>query len=275
VRLRDLLFLCHAKPTDERQAATWRALVEGTLPPPDTWEVALSRGADRRETWMRLIAERKLGGLAMLRNLRNMGEAGVPGDVIREGLTQARYDRVLPFRFVAAAKATPQFEPELEGLMLAALADAPKLAGKTILLVDHSGSMRARLSRRSALTRYEAGAALAILLREVCERVEIVNFSTEPWLVPPRRGFPLRDALVGGEWGATHTDTAKRMADDLGYDRLVIVTDEQSHEVLSKPKGRGYVINVGSYRNGVGYGAWTHIDGWSEAVVRYIAEVGR
>ncbi|MBB6146100.1 hypothetical protein HNQ77_004070 [Silvibacterium bohemicum] len=36
------------------------------------------------------------------------------------------------------------------------------------------------------------------------------------------------------------------------------------------PRGRGYVINVASYRNGVGYGPWTHIDGWSEAVIEYI-----
>jgi hypothetical protein len=36
------------------------------------------------------------------------------------------------------------------------------------------------------------------------------------------------------------------------------------------PNGVGYVINVASARNGVGYGAWTHVDGWSEAVVDYI-----
>jgi len=30
------------------------------------------------------------------------------------------------------------------------------------------------------------------------------------------------------------------------------------------------VINVGSYKNGVGYGCWIHIDGWSEAVIEYI-----
>jgi len=29
-------------------------------------------------------------------------------------------------------------------------------------------------------------------------------------------------------------------------------------------------INVASYKNGVGYGKWTHIDGWSESVIDYI-----
>jgi hypothetical protein len=27
---------------------------------------------------------------------------------------------------------------------------------------------------------------------------------------------------------------------------------------------------MASYKNGVGYGAWTHIDGWSDAIVEYI-----
>lgn len=35
---------------------------------------------------------------------------------------------------------------------------------------------------------------------------------------------------------------------------------------------RGYIINVASNKNGVGYGAWIHIDGWSEAVIDYIRE---
>jgi hypothetical protein len=30
---------------------------------------------------------------------------------------------------------------------------------------------------------------------------------------------------------------------------------------------------VASYKNGVGYGAWTHIDGWSELVIEYIREL--
>ena len=39
---------------------------------------------------------------------------------------------------------------------------------------------------------------------------------------------------------------------------------------MPAPKGKGYAINVASYKNGVGYGKWTHIDGWSESVVEYI-----
>jgi hypothetical protein len=29
-------------------------------------------------------------------------------------------------------------------------------------------------------------------------------------------------------------------------------------------------VNATSFKNGVGYGKWTHIDGWSESVIEYI-----
>src|SRR5580698_9248240 len=80
VRLRDVLFLSHARPVDEAQAALWKRLAANELATPDTWEVALSAAgrADgaggKREAWDRLLAERKLGALALLRNLRNLHE---------------------------------------------------------------------------------------------------------------------------------------------------------------------------------------------------------
>ncbi|HLV89231.1 MAG TPA: hypothetical protein VKV39_19765 [Candidatus Sulfotelmatobacter sp.] len=44
IKLRDVLFLAHAKPRDEAQAGVWKRLVAGELAAPDTWEVALSSG---------------------------------------------------------------------------------------------------------------------------------------------------------------------------------------------------------------------------------------
>lgn len=272
VKLRDVLFMVHAKPTSDEQAATWKQLVDGTLPIPDTWEVALSSGADKAETWTRLIAEQKLGALALLRNLRNMQEVSVDDAVIRAGLLACQPDRVLPFRFVSAAKYAPRFEPELEALMFRCLAERPKLLGKTILVVDGSGSMfGTKVSAKSELERFDAAAALAMLLREVCETVEIILFSEQAGVVPPRRGFALRDVLVqAAPHGGTNTENAKRGADSLGYDRIIILTDEQSHQAISNPRGIGYVVNVASYKNGIGYGQWNHIDGWSESILDFI-----
>jgi 60 kDa SS-A/Ro ribonucleoprotein len=49
-----------------------------------------------------------------------------------------------------------------------------------------------------------------------------------------------------------------------------VITDEQGHVRVPAPSSKGYLINVASFKNGVGYGKWTHIDGWSEAVIEYI-----
>ena len=65
----------------------------------------------------------------------------------------------------------------------------------------------------------------------------------------------------------------KALCAQRAYDRLIVITDEQAHDQVPAPRGRGYVVNVASYKNGVGYGEWMHIDGWSEAVIEYIREL--
>jgi Mg-chelatase subunit ChlD len=273
VKLRDVLFLCHAKPVDAAQAELWKRLVEGELATPDTWEVALSSGADKREAWERLLSENKLGALALLRNLRNMAEAKVSESLIKDGLSRMKAERVLPFRFIAAARYAPQWEAELEQAMFRSLEAQTKLPGKTVLLVDVSGSMDAPLSRRSDMRRNDAAYGLAILLREIAEQVSVYTFSDQLARVPSRQGFALRDALnasqphnatyLGKALAAIHENDAK-------YDRLIVITDEQSHDAVPNPKARGWMLNVASYQNGVGYGAWMHVDGWSDSVIEYI-----
>ncbi len=150
IKLRDVLFLCHAKPRDAAQAAVWKRLIWGRLSTPDTWEVALSgagsdgaaaQGADKREAWERLLRDQKLGALALLRNLRNMREAGVNEKVVIAALREMKTDRVLPFRFIAAARYAPKHEADLEQAMFRSLKNQPPLRGTTALIVDTSPSM--------------------------------------------------------------------------------------------------------------------------------------
>ena len=283
VRLRDVLFLSHARPVDEAQAALWKRLAENELATPDTWEVALSaagRGEDaegrataKREVWERLLTERKLGALALLRNLRNLQTAGVSGDRVLAALAALKTDRVLPFRFLAAARNAPQWENALEVAMFRAL------EGRTARLTGHtvSGSMESSISNRSEMRRSDAGYGLAILLREIAEKATIYTFSEGAKRVASRRGMALRDALDQSQpHGGTYLGKALEQVEAdcrESYDRLVVITDEQSHDRVPASKRKGYVINVASNQNGVGYGDWTHIDGWSEAVVEYIAEL--
>jgi hypothetical protein len=270
VRLRDVLFLTHAKPANADQAKVWKELVDGTLASPDTWEVQLSSGADKKATFERLIAEKKLGALALLRNLRGMLGAGVAKKTIAGALEYMRTDRVLPYRFIAAARYAPDFEAELEKAMFKTLEGHEKIRGETRLLIDVSGSMDTPMSARSEMHRVDAACGLAVLAREICEDIEIFTFSNEVKKVPPRRGFALRDAIVQSKpHGGTELGKAVKEVDQKGV-RLIVITDEQAHDEVPAPKGKGYMINVASYRNGVGAGDWQRVDGFSEAVIDWI-----
>ena len=272
VKLRDVLFLIHAKPKDEAQAALWKQVADRTLPAPDTWEVALSGGADKRETFERLLAERKLGYMALLRNLRNMDQAQVDEALVREAILARRgAERVLPFRYVAAARAAPRFEPFLDQSLMEAVLEGPVFDGRTIILVDVSGSMDVRLSARSDLTRLDAAATLASI---VPGDVRVFTFSEQVVEVPARRGMAGVDAIARSQaHGGTWLGRAVERVNKLPHDRLIVVTDEQSHDAVPAPvAAKAYMVNVASARNGVGYGDWTRIDGFSEAVLRYIRE---
>lgn len=273
VRLRDVMFLTHAKPRDAEQAALFMRVADRSLKTPDTWEVALSTGQDKKASFERLLREGKLGYLALLRNLRNMVEAGCDLELVKDAIVARKgADLVFPFRYVAAARAAPQLEPVIDQALCEAIASAPRLTGRTIVLVDVSGSMNCRLSGRSDLTRMDAAAALASILHG---ELRLFTFSTDVVEVAPRRGMAGVDAVVQSQPHlGTRLGAAVKKVNRLPHDRLIVITDEQSHDAVPDPKaGRAYMINVGSYRNGVGYGRWTHIDGFSEAVIRFITEV--
>ncbi|WP_406694528.1 TROVE domain-containing protein [Singulisphaera sp. Ch08] len=269
VKLRDALRITRPKPSDEAQAELWRKLVKGELATPDTWEVELSRGGDKKASWSRLLAENKLGGLAMLRNVRNMTKAGVADKAIRAGIRGVKAGRLLPINFIASARHNPQFEPELEAKFFECFAGREKVKGKTVILVDISGSMDAALSAKSEMTRIDVACSLAMIGRELFEKLRVFTFSNSLVEVPGRRGFALRDAITRSQpHGGTELGKAVRLLP--ARDRLIVITDEQSHD--SVPQIKGYLINVASNQNGVGYGQWIHIDGWSDKVLDYIVK---
>jgi 60 kDa SS-A/Ro ribonucleoprotein len=278
VKLRDVLFLIHPKAKNKGQQEVWNKLVEKTLETPDTWEVALSGGADKAETFTRLIEDGKLGALALLRNLRNMTQVGVSDSLIRDAIVSMNTERVLPFRFISAAKYAPQFESELETAMFKCLTKHEKLDGKTVLLVDVSGSMDAAISGKSDLERVDAACGLAMLLREVCEEVRVFTFSEAEKEVPARRGFALAQAIKhsqphSGTYLGRSSEHVARLVPDA--DRVIVISDEQAADPVGNPFSKtgtkAYMVNVATDRHGVGYGSgWSHVDGWSEAIVDYI-----
>ncbi|AFU88009.1 RNA-binding protein [Caulobacter phage CcrColossus] len=285
VRLRDVLFLSHPKAANDERQSLYKGLVDQTLESPDTWEVALSAGGDKKAEFTRLLEDKKLGYLALLRNLRNMEQAGVDRKLVIDAIKARKggAHRVLPFRYIAAARAAPTFEPALDEALIASIADMPKLPGRTVVMVDVSGSMDEKLSGKSDLTRIDAASALASVIP--AEDLRVISFSNKIVEVPARKGMAGVDAIRRSQphIGTALVQAVATVQSKFEFDRLIIITDEQaSGKTVNHMLGGGsmpapkvkhsYVINVASAKNGIGYGKWTHIDGFSESVLRFIHE---
>lgn len=274
IKLKDVLRLSRPRPANDEQRALWKRVLDDALAVPETWETELSAGKNKREVFERLILERKLGYFALLRNLRNMVQANVDPDVVKAAILARRAgsERVLPFRYIAAARAAPMFEREIDAALCAAIGEMPKFLGKTVVLVDVSGSMDWQISAKSDLKRIDAAAALAAIIP--AEDLRMFTFSNRVVEVAPRRGMGGVDVIVSSQpHSGTALGAAVREINGITHDRLIVITDEQSRDPVPDPVcEKAYMINVASNRNGVGYGRWTHIDGFSEAVLRFIAE---
>lgn len=293
VKFKDVMFLVHPKPPQGKEEL-YKQIANDWLPTPDTWEVGLSTGQDKKEVWTRLITDKKLGALAFVRNLRNMQDIGVSQAVIKQGFETINPRWLLPINYLAAAKAAPRYERELETLMLRGLSQAPKLSGHTIFVVDVSGSMASKINNRSQFTRMEIAAAMSILAAEMCERISVYatagNDSSRVHatkLIPPRRGFGLSDAILqsknqlGGGGIFTRQCLECIANQEKGADqpdRIIIFSDSQDcdHPNLRIPSPFGkynYIIDVSAHSRGINYdGIWTsEVSGWSEHFLAYIA----
>jgi hypothetical protein len=201
-----------------------------------TWEALAGwlHGPLDAATWTAIIPS--MGFMALLRNVRNFDEAGVSDEVaatvaarLADPAEVAR-SRQLPLRFLSAYRAAPSLRwgQALETALGHSLANVPALPGRTLVLVDRSGSMWCRLSARSELNRADAAALFGSALALRAEQADLVEFGTDSRPVTLRPGTSvLRSVEQFSSMGGTNTATAVR-ANFRGHDRVVIVTDEQA-----------------------------------------------
>lgn len=276
IRLRDVLLLCHPKPEDSRQSDLWKRLIERRLATPNTWEVRLSSGEDKKSVWESLLRGNKIGALALLRNLRNMLSVGVDRGLLWQSIARADVSGVFPFQIYSAWLNVPPEEfairLELERCFVRRMESSRiRFGGTTSILVDVSGSMEDQLSERGSVLRYQAAGSLAVILSHLCDRLYVFSFSNSSVQVEPEPGFSFVEKIWRSqENGGTYVQSALDKAKSLNPDRIIIITDGQIHDSLYPPGCRGYVINVAPYKHGIGYGNWIVIDGFSQAVIEYI-----
>jgi len=119
------------------------------------WEVLLSQfGKDKEskcKVWQFLLANKLVGYMALLRNLRNMFEAGLPKDSLKE-VAKALSDREsvlrskqLPFRFLSAWSVVNDMsdvDSSIKGIILGALEDESTIAAENVPVLPGDGCFR-------------------------------------------------------------------------------------------------------------------------------------
>ena len=294
IKLRDVMFLCRPKPKNQYEQTLFKKIADRTLAIPETWEVLLSTGKDKKESWTKLITEGKIGGLAMLRNIANMRRANVDKKVINEGLEKLKSSMLMPLDFLKANKMNPEFSRQIEDAMISSYANLPKLKGKTLFIVDVSGSMHESMSAKSDFSRYDAACAMAMLAANQCEDYEIVctagndytHIGEHEHIPYPQKGFGIFEQIhstnrrIGS--GGIFTRQCLEWCNDKfkgqKFDRIIVFSDSQDCDFLNKriPKPFGtynYICDVSAHTKGVNYrGVWTaEISGFSEHFITFIA----
>jgi len=301
IKLRDVMFMVRPKPENPLEEALYKKIADRTLETPETWEVLLSLAhtpEEKAAVWTKLITEGKIGGKAMLMNLRNMQNAGVPRPIIVQGLKELKGAMLLPLDFLKAMRESNGFDREIEDAMLKTYENMPKFPGKTLFIVDVSGSMGSLTSIGSRFSRLDQAASMAMLAANQCEDFELVctagsdsaRREEQIHIKYPSKGFSLfkeieasRNTVGGG--GIFTYQCLEKLRKELGdkihdYARIIVFSDSQDIDVSygsnKKPRPFGkynYICDVSANTRGINYkGVWTaEISGWSEHFLTYIA----
>ncbi|MFI8933056.1 TROVE domain-containing protein [Streptomyces sp. NPDC053474] len=289
---RDLMALRVAK---RRRVVTGAGGAERLAAAGMTWEALAGwlQGPMDRAAWEAVIPS--MGTMALVRNLRNFDEAGVGDEVAARAAAkladpdEVARSRQFPLRYLAAYQHAPSLRwgYALERALGHSLANVPGLPGRSLILVDRSGSMWSPLSERSQLNRADAAAVFGTALALRAADADLVQFGTRSAPVAYRRGESVLKVLERFDsLGGTDTTGAVRRH-YRGHDRVLIVTDEQAaYSHHGDPTDQVpahvpvYTWNLAGYREGHGASgtAGRHVfGGLTDAAFRtvHLLEAGR
>lgn len=211
-----------------------------------TWEAVAGwlQGPMDAKAWEAIIPN--MGYFALLRNLRNFDQAGISNKAAAYVMSklcdeeEVKRSKLFPFRFMSAHRQVlhSRWSAALSMALDTSLSNIPKLPGRTLILVDTSGSMDVPFSEHSEMKRWDAAALFGIALAKSSEQVDLYSYASGygKWLMEYKvtRG---RDVLsevdlwnrLGYNIGGG-TPTARAVQETYkGHDRVIVLTDEQAN----------------------------------------------
>lgn len=259
-----------------------------------TWEALAGwlQGPMDAQAWAAVIPS--MGYMALLRNLRNFDEAGIPDDVAEQIIAkladadEVARSRQLPFRFYSAYRTAPSLRwgHTLDKALTLATSNVPSFGGRTLILVDTSASMTSgAISARSSVTPAQAAALFGVALAARGEQVDLYGFADGVFRHDVgKRASVLREmdrfCKRVGEVGHGTQIAASVQRTYASHDRVVILSDMQTmngyggNVVDAAPKHIPmYGFNLQGYRHAAmptGSGNRHEFGGFSDATFRMI-----
>lgn len=243
-------------------------LKTGEIKSPDTWEVRISTAEsakDRDSEWIRLVEENKLGYLALIRNLRNILNIKsltkdwvktylVPQIVNAEAIKKSL---VFPYQIYVAYKSlddecSMEVKMALSDAIELATSNIPKLAGKTLIIQDVSGSMSECFNGNNMdLTISEVCSVYSSALYLSDNDIDVIKFGTfKADFEFPKTGnfFELVDSLSANQGLGYSTEIVPVFEyicdNEREYDRIIIFSDMQVMDGITKGAYRKYASRL-------------------------------
>lgn len=286
VTLKRLLRIVHATPKDEAQSEVFAKLMSETLEPPHTWEVIKSAngqlGAEKLsndDLWTSLATRRgpgEMGYMALLRNLRNITQAGVSDATLRVVANRIRdpeevaKSRQLPWAFINAYEmlrvenAPMMLQNAVTEAIEHSLGNLPKLGDKPWVILDCSSSMNnyqdatlreleAKKPEAIRNSPIRIGAIFAAALAKASkgssyfrlsmfsDRAEFVDLNLHDSIITMYKQI-MKKVYGGG----TNIEAAVRQKSSLGFtpDAIVVISDMEVNRVGRGAFGQSLTVPV-------------------------------
>lgn len=309
IKMRDILRIVHPTAINAEQGVLFEKIMKDTLEAPYTWEVELSKNgqlpeAERKtkaQLWGELITSKKLGYMALLRNLRNIKEAGVSAEVMSTVYTrladpeQVAKSKQLPFRFISAYDNVQQFsdsklQTALSKAVDASLSGLPRLGEHVWIIIDCSGSMGGGYygSFNGANAPIRTAALFAAALTKAnaeAKNIKVTMFSDSAFNVGVDTISSVlsitekfMSKVVGG---GTNLQGALDLKNGLGFepDTVIVLSDMQVDMLRSRKSTNIFdkdclkiAINLNAYNTTPvsELDGWYQLSGWSERLFDFI-----
>jgi TROVE domain len=238
-----------------------------------TWEVLVSLFGNKREVWENVLP--RMGYMAILRNARNLSQAGVDTAKISERLTDRKAilrSKQYPFRFLSASKemaVAPGLTPNVRSAILDAISlaldtsveNVGRITGSTLVLVDVSGSMTwAKPSAKSKLNLKEVAGCISGVLAKACDDAFVYSWASTFELLNIRKNDSVSNIIdkvmranVGGGTLA-YKPLVDATRNGLYADRIVLLSDMQCYH----PGAGNFQAALNDYKSKVNRNVWLH-----------------